>query len=165
MTDREQITVCPKCGEPGEFGYKIKGEMQWFCDKHRLSQNYADARTPLPEQKAATPTTTAEHKLAEHAEAIRAAVKCTAKDIIEVGRRLTEARQLCHGEWLAWLEKTCTTLIGNPPPKKANGKDIAAPLGPPLTQPSQPSIRTRRNPRCTRTATCRSSRRKGGDHA
>jgi hypothetical protein len=37
---------CQTCGAPGEFGYKIKGEMQWFCDKHRLSQNYADVRAP-----------------------------------------------------------------------------------------------------------------------
>ena len=70
----KQINACTKCGGPGEFGYKIKGEIQWFCNKHRLSQNYADARTPLPEQKAATATITAEHRLAEHAEAIRAAI-------------------------------------------------------------------------------------------
>ena len=42
----KQINACTKCGCPGEFGYKIKGEMQWLCEQHRLSQNYADARAP-----------------------------------------------------------------------------------------------------------------------
>jgi N6-adenosine-specific RNA methylase IME4 len=49
--DHEQITVCAKCSGPAEFGYKIKGELQWLCEQHRLSQNYADARAPKPEQK------------------------------------------------------------------------------------------------------------------
>jgi hypothetical protein len=40
----KQTTRCQTCGAAAEFGYRVKGEMQWFCDKHRLSQNYADAR-------------------------------------------------------------------------------------------------------------------------
>jgi len=44
--------------------------------------------------------------LAQHAEAIRAAGRRTVENVIEIGRRLTEARELCdHGEWLAWLKE------------------------------------------------------------
>ena len=50
--------------------------------------------------------------LAQHAEAIRVLGKRAIKDIIEIGRRLTEVRHgidgkpalLSHGEWLTWLE-------------------------------------------------------------
>jgi hypothetical protein len=56
---------CQVCGEHGEFGYKIKGEMQWFCAKHRLAQNYADARVPAPEPVSLVRYEAARHALAE----------------------------------------------------------------------------------------------------
>jgi Protein of unknown function (DUF3102) len=44
--------------------------------------------------------------LAEHAAVIRALGKRMVADIVEVGRRLTEAKRIAgHGNWLPWLEK------------------------------------------------------------
>src|SRR5262245_53657874 len=44
--------------------------------------------------------------LTEHADAIRALGKQTVANIIEIGRRLTEVKQLVgHGNWLPWLER------------------------------------------------------------
>jgi Protein of unknown function (DUF3102) len=43
---------------------------------------------------------------AEHAEVIRTLGKRVVADVIEIGRRLTEAKALCRrGEWYAWLEQ------------------------------------------------------------
>ena len=43
--------------------------------------------------------------LAEHAAVIRALGKRVVGDIIEIGRRLTEAKRLAgHGGWLPWLD-------------------------------------------------------------
>ena len=43
-------------------------------------------------------------KLAEHAEAIRSLGKLAITNIIEIGRRLTEAKRLLvHGKWAGWL--------------------------------------------------------------
>jgi Protein of unknown function (DUF3102) len=48
----------------------------------------------------------AERRLAEHAKAIRALGKRAVADIIEIGRRLTEAKAIAgHGNWLPWLER------------------------------------------------------------
>jgi hypothetical protein len=42
--------------------------------------------------------------LDEHAEFIRRFMRVTVRDAIEVGRRLTEAKEWCgHGNWLTWL--------------------------------------------------------------
>jgi hypothetical protein len=44
--------------------------------------------------------------LAEHADAIRALGRQTIENVIEIGRRLTEAKQIVgHGGWLVWLER------------------------------------------------------------
>jgi protein gp37 len=44
--------------------------------------------------------------LAEHAAAIRALGKRVVADIVEIGRRLTEAKRLAgHGNWLPWLDR------------------------------------------------------------
>src|SRR5262245_30919872 len=44
--------------------------------------------------------------LAEHAAAIRALGKQTAQNVIEIGRRLTDAKQIIgHGGWLPWLDR------------------------------------------------------------
>jgi hypothetical protein len=44
--------------------------------------------------------------LAQHANAIRALGKRAVADIIEIGRRLTEAKAIAgHGNWLSWLER------------------------------------------------------------
>jgi hypothetical protein len=44
--------------------------------------------------------------LAEHAEAIRKLGKRVVGDIIEIGRRLTDAKELVgHGNWLPWLDR------------------------------------------------------------
>jgi hypothetical protein len=44
--------------------------------------------------------------LDEHAEAIRAAGKRTIENILEIGRRLAEAKKLLgYGNWLPWLER------------------------------------------------------------
>jgi len=47
-----------------------------------------------------------ERVLAQHAEAIRVLGKRAVRDIIEIGRRLTEAKELAgHGGWLPWLDQ------------------------------------------------------------
>ncbi len=44
--------------------------------------------------------------LAEHAEVIRTLGKRVVADVIEIGRRLTDAKARCqHGNWLPWLER------------------------------------------------------------
>lgn len=44
--------------------------------------------------------------LAEHAAVIRALGKRVVADIIEIGRRLTDAKRIAgHGNWLPWLER------------------------------------------------------------
>jgi hypothetical protein len=44
--------------------------------------------------------------LIEHAEAIRNLGKRVIKDVIEIGRRLAAAKELCgHGNWLPWLDR------------------------------------------------------------
>ena len=44
--------------------------------------------------------------LAQNAEAIRALGKRVIGDIIEIGRRLTEAKKIVgHGNWLPWLDR------------------------------------------------------------
>lgn len=44
--------------------------------------------------------------LAEHAAVIRALGKRVCGDIIEIGRRLTEAKRIAgHGGWLPWLKQ------------------------------------------------------------
>jgi hypothetical protein len=44
--------------------------------------------------------------LAQHAEVIRALGKRVVHDVIEIGRRLTDAKARCgHGNWLPWLER------------------------------------------------------------
>jgi hypothetical protein len=60
--------------------------------------------------KSADPTLTiregnSAEALAEHAQAIRELGKRVVKDVIEIGRRLTEAKELVvHGKWAEWLE-------------------------------------------------------------
>jgi Protein of unknown function (DUF3102) len=47
-----------------------------------------------------------EQFLAEKAGAIRALAKNVVRDVVEIGRHLTEAKGACaHGEWLPWLER------------------------------------------------------------
>jgi Protein of unknown function (DUF3102) len=44
--------------------------------------------------------------LAEHAEAIRVLGRRVIGDVIEIGRRLTDAKERCgHGKWLPWLKR------------------------------------------------------------
>jgi hypothetical protein len=44
--------------------------------------------------------------LVEHAKAIRTLGQRVVGDVIEIGRRLTEAKKLCgHGNWLPWLKR------------------------------------------------------------
>jgi hypothetical protein len=46
------------------------------------------------------------NELAAHADAIRALGKRAVQDIIEIGRRLIDAKQIAgHGGWLPWLER------------------------------------------------------------
>jgi DUF3102 family protein len=54
----------------------------------------------------ATDLTPTGDTLAEHAKAIRALGRQTVANIIEIGRRLTEAKAIAgHGGWLPWLER------------------------------------------------------------
>lgn len=47
-----------------------------------------------------------EYVLAQHAEVIRALGKRMVRDVIEIGRRLTDAKELAgHGNWLPWLDR------------------------------------------------------------
>src|SRR5260221_10748357 len=51
------------------------------------------------------PFADAEIALADHAEVIRELAKRGIGDVIEIGRRLTEAKKLAgHGGWLLWLQ-------------------------------------------------------------
>lgn len=44
--------------------------------------------------------------LAEHAAAIKTLGKRVVADVIEIGRRLTESKDICgHGNWLPWLDR------------------------------------------------------------
>lgn len=53
-----------------------------------------------------TASTPADSVLAEHAAAIRALGKRVIADVIEIGRRLTDAKAIAgHGNWLPWLER------------------------------------------------------------
>jgi hypothetical protein len=108
MLMRADQTACSKCGDAAEFGYKIQGgpAMEWFCAEHRLSQNYADERLPkaVAPPSASEPLDKAQQALADHANAIRILGKRAIADVIEIGRHLTEAKNLCgHGHWLPWL--------------------------------------------------------------
>jgi hypothetical protein len=48
----------------------------------------------------------ASRELARHAKAIRQTVHRTRRDLIDIGRRLTEAKAICgHGNWQAWLSR------------------------------------------------------------
>jgi hypothetical protein len=48
----------------------------------------------------------AEKQLAEHSQEIRALGKRAIRDIIKIGKRLTEAKGIAgHGNWLPWLER------------------------------------------------------------
>lgn len=50
--------------------------------------------------------TTNEKVLVQHAEAIRVLGRRVVQDVIEIGRRLTEAKEIAgHGNWLPWLER------------------------------------------------------------
>jgi hypothetical protein len=47
-----------------------------------------------------------EKQLQEHAQAIRTLGKRVVADVIEIGRRLVDAKKLCgHGNWLPWLNR------------------------------------------------------------
>jgi hypothetical protein len=35
---------CLDCGHEARFGYRVDGELRWWCGEHRLAKNYADAR-------------------------------------------------------------------------------------------------------------------------
>ena len=55
---------------------------------------------------AVTTVATSEIALAEHVAVIRALGKRVARDITEIGYRLTLCRELCgHGGWLPWLDR------------------------------------------------------------
>lgn len=105
--------------------------MQWFCAQHRLAKNYADARLPTTAAKPAGP-------LAEHAEAIRALGKRAIADVVEIGRHLIKAKDLCgHGNWSSWLDtefgwKESTALrlmhVSNLAGKSVNLADLNLPI-------------------------------------
>ena len=47
--------------------------------------------------------------LTEHATPIRRLGKFVLDNVIEIGRRLTEAKEICgHGNWLPWLDREFT---------------------------------------------------------
>jgi hypothetical protein len=82
------------------------------CDDHRKSRPWSSAGAVDPlggrtahALKRAAPHPTAP-KLAEHAEVIRTLGKRAVRDIIEIGRRLVDAKKIAgHGNWLPWLER------------------------------------------------------------
>jgi Protein of unknown function (DUF3102) len=70
-------------------------------DKESTSTRGADV---APRQTIVEPGSTAD--LAEHAAAIKALGRRVAADIVEIGRRLTEAKGIAgHGNWLPWLKR------------------------------------------------------------
>jgi hypothetical protein len=53
-----------------------------------------------------TVATLADPALVEHANAIRGLGKRVVADVIEIGRRLADCKELCgHGNWLPWLKR------------------------------------------------------------
>jgi Protein of unknown function (DUF3102) len=64
-------------------------------------------KTSKPDNvNAAVPARGADAVLAEHAAAIKALGKRVVSDLIEIGRRLTEVKQIVgHGNWLPWLDR------------------------------------------------------------
>lgn len=59
----------------------------------------------MPDEKLPAMPSSAEIALAEHAAMIRTLGKRVISDIIEIGRRLTEAKKVAgHGGWLPWLK-------------------------------------------------------------
>jgi hypothetical protein len=60
--------------------------------------------TPIHPDGVGDPTP--EAALERHANAIKALGKRAAKDMIEIGYHLTQAKLLCgHGHWLRWLDR------------------------------------------------------------
>jgi hypothetical protein len=60
----------------------------------------------VPAPHNGTPASCHARTLAEHADAIRSLGKQTVAKIIEIGRRLAEAKRLVgHGNWLPWLNR------------------------------------------------------------
>jgi hypothetical protein len=92
--------ACETCGAKGvELFLYTKPRQHYRCVEHR--REYADGRIPAP---ALHPV--CQMELEHHAKAIRDAAAITIKQIIEIGRRLTRAKELCgHGNWLLWLEE------------------------------------------------------------
>jgi Protein of unknown function (DUF3102) len=80
-----------------------------FLELHPMSET--NKKSPSvksnPDQKAALAHSPSNEKvLAEHADAIRARDKQAGVTIVEIGRRLIEAKALVgHGNWLPWLER------------------------------------------------------------
>src|SRR5262249_51951563 len=60
-----------------------------------------------PESTSQLPATQLDNPiLIEHADAIRQLGKRVVSDVVEIGRRLTEAKEIAgHGNWLSWLER------------------------------------------------------------
>jgi hypothetical protein len=51
-------------------------------------------------------------ELEEHAKAIRKLGKRIIEDVVEIGRRLVDAKKLCgHGNWLPWLDANSGGLM------------------------------------------------------
>jgi hypothetical protein len=100
---------CQACGERSEFGYKIKGEMQWFCVKHRLSQRYADARLPKPEpaHQIARPLHVLVPLIKEELnQAQLAAQRAAMPYYLAAGKMILEAKaQLEHGQFGKWVNQ------------------------------------------------------------
>ena len=73
------------------------------ADKSDLGDETPRARDP---GELAVVAKERERVLAENAEEIRKLGKRVGRDVIEIGRRLTEMKEICgHGNWLPWLQR------------------------------------------------------------
>lgn len=111
--------VCAQCSDAAEFGHRVQGEMQWYCDKHKISQNYADERLPKVSacQQALDALT---DELAGRAEHIRGIWKRAAMDRIrirsdayELTASTTAKSSTSHPT--AASKSTCCTPMASPP--------------------------------------------------
>jgi hypothetical protein len=106
-----EAAQCSKCGDAAEFGYKIEGAMQWYCDKHKISQNYADARVPKAGAQQTKQIARPLHVLLplikeELKKADEAARAAGLPYYLAVGQLLLEAKaQLDHGEFMRWVKR------------------------------------------------------------
>ena len=118
---------CQRC----QIGEKRRTRVAKMETRAAEYSPHTQRREPTP------PVPSTDIALAEHAAVIRALGKRVVGDIIEIGRRLTEAKKLAgHGGWLPWLDRefgwTDDTALNfmrcNDLAKNRNFRDLSLPV-------------------------------------